>query len=68
MITFEGSHNLPKEQPESNRMKRKRKERRGVVLLEGTLRSYLVQLSDLFRANQKLKNISENIIQTPFKH
>jgi len=36
--------------------------------LEGTFRDHIVQLPELFRANQKLKHINEVIIQLPLEH
>lgn len=39
-----------------------------VVQLEGTFGDYVVQLPELYRANQKLKHINEVIIQLPLEH
>lgn len=35
--------------------------------LEGTCSSHLVQLSEQFRANQKLKDVVEGTVQMPLK-
>lgn len=46
----------------------KGEEGRREKLLEGTYRDHQEQLSDHFRANQELKNVTEGIIQMLSKH
>lgn len=39
-----------------------------IVQLEETFPDHVVQLPDLFRANQKLKHIIEGTVQTALEH